>query len=135
MAVLTVYGSPTPSEAASWPVHTNTQTDGLAEASTSPTVPAMVTASCTSTLGNTISLSWAPSTDAATYTIYESETSATDGFTQIANGIVGSDWTSPALEVGDYWFEVSAAVGVNWRSAPSSSSGESTMALVACLQP
>jgi hypothetical protein len=77
---------------------------------------------CVTATGKTVIVSWSAVTH-ATYTIYQSTTSATAGFTVAKAGNATTSWTSAALANGTYWFQVAAVVGNNWKSANSAAPG------------
>lgn len=107
-----------------------TQSSGL------PVAPGGVAAACTSSTNSKITVTWTAVSRASSYTVYQSTTSATTGYSVAASGVVGTSWTSAALTSGNYWFELSAAIGTNWSSAKSAASGESTVVKsTSCVQP
>jgi hypothetical protein len=77
-------------------------------------------------------VSWNPVPRATSYTIWESTTSATSGFSVAATGVTGSSWTSAGLATGSYWFEVSAVIGASWTSGNSSATAKRTILVAAC---
>jgi hypothetical protein len=91
-----------------------------------------VTSACTSTLGNTVKVTWNAVALASTYTISESTTSSSSGFSPVATGVSGTSWTSPALASGSYWFEVAATIGSNWAGPNSSATAKRSILLVTC---
>ncbi|MDT7551061.1 MAG: hypothetical protein QOE84_3455 [Actinomycetota bacterium] len=91
---------------------------GGARAAVSPTVPAGVSVACVSATTKTLIVSWSAVAH-ATYTIYQSTTSATTGFSVAKSGNATTSWTSAVLPLGTYWFQVAAVVGTNWKSANS----------------
>jgi hypothetical protein len=99
--------------------------------SLTPPAPTGVTATCTSSLATTVNVNWTAVPQASSYTVDESTTSATSGYTAAATGVVGTSWTSPSLTTGDYWFEVNAdKAGVS--SPNSAPSAQITILVVGC---
>ncbi|MBV9661547.1 MAG: hypothetical protein JO337_10350 [Acidimicrobiales bacterium] len=81
-------------------------------------------------------VSWSSVARATSYTIYDSTTSATTGYSVIVTGATSTSWTSGSLATGNYWFEVVALVGSNWASAHSGATAESTViGGISCVQP
>lgn len=117
---------------ASWPIGLAGSSAAEASAGAAPATPAGVTSACTSPTATTVKVSWSPVANATSYTIRQSTTSATSGYTTVATGITGATWTSASLATGTYWFEVSAAIGDNWLSASSSAAGQRTILVAAC---
>ena len=72
-------------------------------------------------------VSWAAVTHATTYTVYQSTTSATSGFTAAATGVTTTSWTSSTLNSGNYWYKVTVTLGGNWASAQSAATREATV--------
>jgi hypothetical protein len=99
--------------------------------SLTPPAPTGVTATCTSSLATTVDVSWTAVPQASTYTVDESTTSATTGYTAAATGVTGTSWTSPSLTTGDYWFEVNADKG-SVSSPNSAASAQITILVVGC---
>jgi hypothetical protein len=123
--------------ASTWVVTLRSGSSGLAKADVTPAAPGTVAAACTSSTLKTIKVTWAAVTHAVSYTVYQSTTSATTGFTAVASGLATTNWTSGSLAAGHYWYEVTATVGANWQSAKSTASGSTTIASSApnCAQP
>jgi hypothetical protein len=113
--------------ATAWTVGVAAGSAGLAQ-SQPATPPATVTATCTSpATAKTITVTWSP-VPHATYTVWESTTSATAGFTQVATGLTATTWTSGALKVNrSYWYEVSATIGGAWSTASSAATAPITI--------
>jgi hypothetical protein len=61
---------------------------------------------------------------AISYSILESVTSASSGYTVVATGVTGTSWTSGDLASGTYWFEVAASFGTNWLGSKSAATAE-----------
>jgi hypothetical protein len=81
--------------------------------------PTGLVASCVSGTGTTIRVTWSAAARATSYTVLQSTTSETAGFTNIATGVTGTTWTSPARADGfNYYYKVATVTG-NWSSAAS----------------
>jgi hypothetical protein len=111
-----------------WVVQLRSGSSGEAKADVTPSAPGTVAAACTSATVKTIKVTWAAVTHALSYTVYQSTTSATTGFSAVASGVATTSWTSGNLTAGHYWYEVTATVGANWQSAKSTASGSTTIA-------
>jgi hypothetical protein len=93
-----------------------------------------VTATCTSpNSARTVVVSWAATTHATTYGVYQSTTSATGTYT-LATTVSSPTltWTTAVLTAGHYWYEVVANIGTNWASAKSAASAERTTTSTTC---
>jgi hypothetical protein len=136
LPVVAAAGGPA-AAATSWSVTLHSSSAGEGHAQALPAAPASPSAACTSSGGKTITVSWSAVTHAATYSVYDSTTSATGTFSLVASGVTTTSWTSGALATGNYWFEVTATIGTNWAGARSSATGESTIGSTAphCSQP
>ncbi len=77
-------------------------------------------------------ISWSTVTHASNYTVDQSTTSATTGYTAAATGVTGSSWTSGTLSATTYWFEVVALAGTNWVSPNSSATASRTISSTSC---
>jgi len=110
----------TPSAAATkWTITLKTGSKG--EAKSSFSAPTGVVGTCVSSSENIITVSWTALAHATSYTVYDSTTSSSAGFSVIASTVSGTSWTSGSLGAGTYWFQVSSHVS-NWTSANSASS-------------
>jgi hypothetical protein len=83
--------------------------------------PAGVTATCV-TGTKTVNVSWSAVTHAASYTVQQSTTSATAGFSNAVTGVTATNWTTGTLSNGSYWYSVVAVAG-NWSSTVSATAG------------
>jgi hypothetical protein len=110
---------------------TGTRT-GEAQAAAAPPAPTGVVAACISSSGATIKVTWTAVTHASSYTIWQSTTSATSGFSVVATGVTSTSWTSGTLAKTSYWFQVSAFIGSNWTSANSTASAKRTITNSGC---
>lgn len=117
--------------ASTWTIGLNAASAGEADAQALPGPPAP-SASC-GILGS-IKVMWAAITRATTYTIYQSTTSPTSGFSVIASGVAATTYTATGL-LGHFWFEVAASIGPNWLGTNSSATSETTVTVVLCSQP
>ena len=122
-----------PAVASGWIGGLAASSSAQAHAEALPAAPTGVTATCTSTIGNTIQVSWTSVLHATGYTIEESTTSASAGYAVAASGVTSTTWTSSALATGSYWFEVIANKGSNWTSPASAATTQRTIAIAACL--
>lgn len=125
--------------ATNWIVHVGTTGKGEAHAQALPGGPGGVTAACNApTTSKTIKVTWNGVTHAVSYTVFQSTTSASSGYSSVASGVTTTSWTSSTLTAGtNYWYEVATIIGSHWTSANSSASGESTInaANPFCVQP
>lgn len=122
-----------PARASLWTVAVAPASHAQAAAQAAPAAPAGVAAACAS--GRTITVTWSAVAHAASYTIWQSTTSATGGYTTAASGITTTTWTTPTLSSAHYWFEVTARVGVNWTGATSAATARTTISGSTCTQP
>jgi len=99
-----------------------------------PAAPTGVAAACTGLLlSPKANVTWSAVTHATSYAVFQSSTSSTSGFSQVASGIVTTSWTSSALGTGTFWFRVVAYDGTNWAGPQSSSSNSITVIInVSC---
>ena len=100
--------------------------------------PTSVAAACTASNQKTIIVSWAAVAHAASYTVFQSTTSALTGYSQVATGVATTSWTSASLATGkQYWYEVTVTVGTNWISVKSAATGSTTISSTSpnCKQP
>jgi hypothetical protein len=125
--VMTLLFSIVPASATpSWAILLHTSSTAEAHAQTAPSPPSGATAACVSSSQREIKVSWTAVTHATNYTVYESTTSASSGYSSAATGVTSATWTSANLAAGNYWFEVATHVGTTWVSANSSATSEST---------
>lgn len=113
--------------AAGWTIALHSGSTSEARSSTAPAAPTGVTSACVSGTSTTVKVTWSAVTHASTYTVSESTTSATSGYSVVAPGLATASWTSAALASGSYWFEVTATVGSSWISASSSATAKRTI--------
>ena len=125
--------------AGNWVVHEAAGSSGEAHAQALPSAPTGVSDSCPApATSKTIKVTWTAVTHATSYTVYDSTTSATGTYNQVATGVATTSWTSGTLASGThYWFEVTVTVGSNWTSVKSSATVQSTInaANPFCTQP
>src|SRR2546423_12093761 len=72
--------------ASNWVAAVRSGSSAQAKAQTAPAAPTPVSAACTSSALKTIKVTWGATTHATGYTVYQSTTSATTGFTAVASG-------------------------------------------------
>jgi hypothetical protein len=130
VAITLVAVQETPSGAA-WAVALGS--GGSAQASSGVlTAPGGVTTACTGGAGNRnqITVSWTAAPRAGGYTVEQSTTSATSGFTTLASGVTATSHViSPPA--GTYWFRVTTVRG-SWTSTPSTAAGPRTTTNNSC---
>jgi len=125
-----------PAFASSWVDPLASGSHGEAQSGALPVAPATVAAACVSATASKITVTWSSVSRASSYTVWQSTTSATSGYSSAASGVVGTSWPSVSLNSGHYWFEVSASIGTNWAGPKSTASGESTVVKnTSCTQP
>jgi hypothetical protein len=118
--------------AATWPAGLLAGSNGQAAATGAPSAPTGATSACTSTVGSTVNVTWSLVARATSYDIWQSQTSATSGFTLVATGVSATTWTSGSLATGSYWFEVSARTGANWTGPTSTATAKRTISVTLC---
>lgn len=135
--VVVVMLTATPAWAGNWSVALRTGSSAEAQSNTGPAAPGSPSATCVSSTGKSIKVTWAAVTNASTYTVYDSTTSATGTYSAVATGVTTTTWTSGTLATGNYWFEVTAFQGTNWQSAKSAATAETTISSIGttCKQP
>jgi hypothetical protein len=115
--------------AAGWAVPASGGSKGLSQ-SQAALPPSGVSAQCTAPLTQkTITVRWTAQAH-TTYSIYQSTTSATSGYSLVASGVAGSSWTSSTLKNGTYWYQVAGVVGGAWTSASSTATASHTIAAI-----
>jgi hypothetical protein len=124
---------PPTSVASTWTIGMTAGGRGVAQSRGAPAVPTGVSASCTATLGTTVSLTWSAATNATSYAVYSSTTSGSSGFSLYASGITATTFTTSSLAAATYWFEVASFTGVNWASAPSTATASHLITAATCL--
>jgi hypothetical protein len=96
--------------------------------------PASPTSSCPG-LSPTVKVTWtavtAPSqgNPVISYTVLQSHTSSSSGYSAVATGVTTTSWTSGNLSAGSYWFEVAAVYGSNWQGSSSAATAQRTISL------
>lgn len=122
-----------PADAAGWAPGLVQGSRGEARSATLPSAPAKLGASCVSATAQQVSVTWTASARATTYSVYQSNTSATTGFSVTATGITAISWTSAStLAAGNYWFKVVATTGTKWAGAQSGATSQRTIASGSC---
>ncbi|MHB1534457.1 MAG: hypothetical protein ACYC1D_07580 [Acidimicrobiales bacterium] len=119
---------PAPSGASTWTVALTAGSAGESQAGSPPGAPTGVAAAC-GLLSTNVTVTWSGVAHASTYTVEESTTSSSSGYSAVASGLTGTSWTSGALPGGSYWFEVVADAGANWASTPSAPTAQITILL------
>jgi hypothetical protein len=120
--VLATSLSATAASASNWSTTLNSSSAGQARSSATATAPTGVTATCTASNQKTVVVSWV-AVSHAKYSVYQSSTSSSTGFTVVASGVATTSWTSASLPTGlTYWYKVSATIGSNWTSSMSTAS-------------
>jgi hypothetical protein len=124
LSVFTLGGSEV-AWAAPWAVGLATSSAGEDQGGALPAAaPANPVSVCTG-VSPTVKVTWtavaspAHGNPAISYTVFESTTSASSGYSAAATGITGTSWTSGSLAAGEYWFEVAASYGTNWLGSNS----------------
>ncbi|HUY64043.1 MAG TPA: hypothetical protein VMV14_05950 [Acidimicrobiales bacterium] len=124
-AALMAAGSAAPgalisASAAGWSVTSQASSSALALSLGVPLTPTGVTATCSGPLlSPTAVVSWTSVSRATSYSVYESTTSSSSGYS-LAKSVSGAvTWTTGVLATGSYWFEVAAVTGNNWTGATS----------------
>jgi hypothetical protein len=112
-----------------WSVTLQAASQGAAAAGPAPAAPADASASCV-LLESEVTLTWDSVASATSYSIYDSTTSETSGYSLLESDVTTTSWTSGDLATGLYWFEVAAYIGSNWASAMSAPTDLMTIALV-----
>jgi hypothetical protein len=115
-----------PATASTWamPLHSGSRAE--AKAQPVPAAPSGIAAACVSSSSQQVNVTWSSVAHATSYTVYDSVTSATTGFSVVATGVAGTTWTNATLSANKYWFEVLVVVGTNWKSANSTASSPRT---------
>lgn len=123
--------------ASTWAVPLHTASSGEAQAGPALPAPGSPAAACTSPSGKTIKVTWSAVPHATSYTVYESTTSSSSGYSVAASGVATTSWTTGTLANGHYWFEVAALAGTNWVSSKSAATARTTIttATTSCSQP
>lgn len=118
--------------ASSWVETLHSGSSGQAQARVLPSAPVSVLAACTSSSGKTMKVTWAALILATSYSVYQSKTSASTGYSLAASGVTTTSWTSGTLSNGTYWFEVAGYIGTNWASASSAASASHVISGSGC---
>ncbi|MDX6274916.1 MAG: hypothetical protein QOJ92_2126 [Frankiales bacterium] len=121
--VVLAFSSPALAHAAStWQIRIAGTSAAAARSAAAPTAPTGVTGTCVSSVSQKVTVAWTAVTRATSYTVFQSTTSASSGFSVAASGVTATTWTSATLTSGrTYWYQVSASVGSNWVSPNSAS--------------
>jgi hypothetical protein len=114
----------------SWVPGLSASSNGEALAYSLPPQPT-ATATCSGVLLGSIVVTWNSVTPASNYLVYQSTSSATGPYSEVAN-VTSLTYTQSGLGIGSYWFEVAAAVGSNWQGAKSAATAKRSITLVLC---
>jgi hypothetical protein len=112
--------------ASAWSTSAAAGSRGQSTAQPAPAAPATPTATCVSSLGNTVNVSWTAVAHATSYTVLQATASAAGPYTVVAT-LAATSWTSGALASGSYWFQVTAKIGTNWTSPASTATTQRTI--------
>jgi len=121
--------NPAAASASNWAETLQSGSTAESQSQTKPATPTGVGATCTSLFLTTVQVTWTAVPRATAYTVYESTTSSSTGFSAVATGVAGTSWTSGSLTLGSYWFEVAAYIGTNWASSNSAATAPRTITL------
>ncbi len=114
---------PSSAWAASWTVTATPTSTGESQAGSAPSAPPGPLAGCPSASHPVIGLVWGQVSQASTYQVFVSATSASGPYTLMASGDPFTVYVTNSLTgTKNYWFEIQAQVGSNWVSARSSAS-------------
>ena len=88
-------------------------------------------AACIAGGGKKIVVRWGAIAHATSYTVYQSTTSATTGYTSV-NMTATLTYTTGNLQNHTYWYEVSETMSTHWISANSSATASHVIATGTC---
>ena len=128
VVVATVFSGAPLAWGSNWIPTLHTGSSGEAKSTAAPGAPTGVSATCTSSSAKTVKVAWSAVTHATSYTVSQSSTSATSGYSVVATGVTARNWTTGSLSTGKYWYAVAATVGTHWASVHSSGVGSRTIA-------
>jgi hypothetical protein len=132
IVVVALVAGRTSAGASTWSPAIGAASHGQGQGGGLPGTPTGVSATCVAANQQKITISWAASAHATSYTVYDSTTSATGTYTALASGIATTSWTSGTLTAGNYWFKIVAQAGTNWVSAKSTATAQRTIASGSC---
>jgi hypothetical protein len=118
--------------ASNWKIGLAGSSQGTARSGATPDAPTQATAVCDASGKKRIMIVWTAVAHASSYSIYESTTSATSGYTLANTGVTGTAWTSGNLKNGTHWFEVVANAGTFWVSPGSAAMGPFVVSMGNC---
>ena len=118
--------------ATAWTVGLAANSQGETQAGGAPTAPSGVSSTCTSALATTVTVTWNAVANATSYSVYDSTTSASSGYSLYASGVSGTSFTTGSLAAGTYWFEVVALTGTNWASPNSAATAARIITVATC---
>jgi hypothetical protein len=130
--VMAMAANITEAAASPWTVPLASASLGEGQAHALPAAPT-ASAACSGLVLGSIVVTWtAVSPPGTTYTIYQSTTSATTGFSAIASGVSGTTYTVSGLAIASYWFKVQGVAGTNWAGALSAATAKRSITLILC---
>jgi hypothetical protein len=112
--------------ASAWSTSVTAGSRGQSAAQPAPAAPATPTATCVSSGGNTVNVTWTAVAHATSYTVLQATASASGPYTAVAT-VSPTSWTSGALATANYWFQVKATIGTNWASPASTATTQRTI--------
>jgi len=118
---------PSIGHASTWVPHLDAGSSGHAHSATLPVANAPVASCPAPTTSKTIKVSWTAVTHATSYSVYQSTTSATAGYTLAISGLTTTSWTSGTLAAATHWFEIVVVSGTKWTSANSTATSQATI--------
>lgn len=130
-AALTVAVVPPAAASAGWTVTLRSGSHAQAGSQHLPSPPGSVASACVSSSKAEVTVTW-EGVAGATYTVYQSTTSATSGYAAVAAGLTTTSWTSGTLSSGDYWYELVATLGSKWASPDSAATAERVIGNRSC---
>jgi hypothetical protein len=114
---------PSSASAAGWTISSAPASTGEAQAGVAPHAPSGPLAGCPSSSHPSIGLVWGQVSQASSYQVYVSTTSATGPYSLMFSGDPYPLYVTTSLAGNKtYWFEIQAQVGSNWSSPRSSAS-------------
>jgi len=134
VVMVALFATCLPASGSNWVLSLAAGSKGESKATAAPAAPSGVSAACVSSSLKEVTVSWNAVTDATTYTILKSTTSATGTFSSTATGVTTTTWTT-TLTASNDWFKVEAYVGTHWVGAQSTATGETTISASGCIQP
>src|SRR5579871_468861 len=78
--------------ASNWNVALHSGSSGESRSQAKPSAPTGVTATCTSSSAATVKVAWSSVAHATSYSLYESTTSASSGYSVVATNVTTTTW-------------------------------------------